>query len=84
MLVLLNLGLALAASLEAAIPVAPGWRIELPGSCSAIVFAPGRERVLQRRTRSDPDLAEDGDERLCRMVNKACILACQLGGDPLT
>lgn len=28
------------ASLEAAIPVAPGWRIELPDSRSAIVSAP--------------------------------------------
>jgi hypothetical protein len=38
--VLLDLGLALVASLEAALPAAPGWRIELPGPGSAIVSAP--------------------------------------------
>lgn len=58
--VLLDLGLALVASLEAAIPATAGWRIELPDSGSGIVSAPGRERVLQRRARPDPDLAEDG------------------------
>lgn len=38
--VLLHLGLALVASLEAAIPAAAGWRIELPDSGSGIVSAP--------------------------------------------
>lgn len=38
--VLLDLGLALMASLEAAIPAVPGWRIELPDSRSAIISAP--------------------------------------------
>jgi hypothetical protein len=38
--VLLDLGLVLMASLEAAIPAVPGWRIELPDSGSAIIYAP--------------------------------------------
>jgi hypothetical protein len=38
--VLLDLGLSLLASLEAAVPAAPGWSIALPGSCSGIISAP--------------------------------------------